>query len=364
MKQIWADKDFHERYISQISSVFALVHKAHKCTSDVEMILTSIQSIQQLTQLQKRNWDFLAFINTVSSTPKFIPGEKVVADALGGVDSSSNSSVAIKLSYLPRQASLGTSLQFNVHVTSPHTQQLVDGRSGTPVDLQGDFRIRRNLKVIVYYGKSGKELDEAHVKVHMYTRKKTKNRLEAIPQKSPGLYIAYARPSESTVMSTVTSLVEDKYVVTIKLVCGGEHTVTFTAGGSKIRHTLTVVGFPRHGVRVKKGPDWKSQQRYSMSPFVELSTTEDTVNDQGDKDLGSVLPESENEGSDNESGTVFYDAQDEWWYGTGFELGYCEGDSVSVREQSGVFKYKWGQDRLYEVELVNVNTMRQLRKSY
>ena len=361
MKQIWADKDFHERYISQISSVFALVHKARKCTGDVEMILTSIQSIQQLTQLQKWNWDFLAFINTVSSTPKFIPGEKVVADALGGVDSSSNSSVAIKFSYLPRQASLGTSLQFNVHVTSPCTQELVNGRSGTPVDLQGDFRIPRNLRVIVYYGKSGKELDEAHVSIvkvqHVYIRKKKKNRLVAIPQESSGLYIAYARPSESTVTSTVTSLVEDNYNVTIKLVCGGEHTVTFTAGGSKIKHTLTVVGFPRHGVRVKKGPDWKLQQRYSMSPCVELSTNEDTVNDQGDKDPGSVLPESEkfNDGSDNE--TVFYDAQDEWWYGTGFGLGNCEGDSgdmVSVREQSGVYKYKWGQDGLYEVELVNV----------
>ena len=32
-------------------------------------------------------------------------------------------------------------------------------------------------------------------------------------------------------------------------------------------------------------------------------------------------------------------------------------DVVSVRELSGVIEYKWGQDGLYEVELVNVQNL-------
>ena len=57
MKQIWADKNFHETAISQMSSVFDLIDKARKCTSDVKMILTALQGIRQLTQIKEMKWD-------------------------------------------------------------------------------------------------------------------------------------------------------------------------------------------------------------------------------------------------------------------------------------------------------------------
>ena len=52
-KQIWADKESHEMTISHISSVFGLVEKARKCTSDSKMILTALQSIHQLKLLHE-----------------------------------------------------------------------------------------------------------------------------------------------------------------------------------------------------------------------------------------------------------------------------------------------------------------------
>ena len=354
MKQIWADKEFHETFISQFSSVFSLADKACKCSSDVEMILTALQSIEQLTQLQNRDWDNLAFVNVVSSTPKFSKGGKVAVDKVGLVDSSSSSSVVIELSYAHRQASLGTSVTFNVHVTSPLTQELVDKRSGKPVDLQGD--IPQDLRAIVHYGNSEKELNTAHIS------------LVKVP-KAHGSYGArsntYPYYAERVESAPVT--VEESYNVTIQLVCGGDHTVTFTAGGSEKKHTLTVDGFPPRGVQVKKGPDWKSRQRYLPSP---LFTVHDTR---------SELPGPYNQSSGDEIGTVVdvqqalacyvqqelaCDVQGGWGYGMEDELDYS-GDIeigrgvVIVRERSGDIQYKWGQDGSYEVELVNVNTMQQ-----
>ena len=346
MKQIWADKNFHEIFLSQISSVFGLADKARKCTSDVEMILTALQSIEQLTHLQNKDWDDLAFVNVVLSTPKFSQGEQVTMDAVGVLGSSSTSPSVIQLSRTPKWASLGSSMDFSVYVTIPVTQELIDERSGLPVDL---LHTGRNLSVHVHYGNSGKELDNAHVSIV----KAVKRTGSKTPRKKPcttksctklqrgfrdhGVYVMGAKAKQSAV-------VQDEYRVTIGLVCGGYHTVTFVARGADLKHTFTVTGYPSHGELVKKGPDWKPRQRYSMAPFTNLSITEDTdtMDDQSDQDSGSELPESDSEGSDNEIGTVVDDSDDDNVH------------VVSVREHSAVMKYKWGQDGLYEVELVDV----------
>ena len=328
MKQIWADKEFHETFISQILSVFRLAHKSCKCTSDVEMILTALQSIQQLMQLKDREWDGLAFINAVSFSPKFSEGKQVAVDAIGILESST-SSFGLKLSRVPGQTTLGTSIQFRVQVTCPTTKCLVDDRSGTPVDLQGD--IPWDLRVIVHYGNSGKELNNAHIHVSTVQKKRRDSEDYVQPAVATKPSLAYllqtakAHPMKRAVSSS--SPVEDIYNVTIKLVCGGEHTVTFTAGGSKIRHTLTVVGFPPHGVRVKKGPDWKPPQ-FSSKATDHQDHVYKTSND--------------------EIGTVY-----------GQSSAKCDGDYsrdvVRVREHSGtISEYKWGQGGVYEIELVNI----------
>ena len=54
LKQVWADKEFHEVTISHVTAVFKLVDKARKCTSDSEMVLTALQSISQLKGIKEK----------------------------------------------------------------------------------------------------------------------------------------------------------------------------------------------------------------------------------------------------------------------------------------------------------------------
>ena len=351
MKQIWADKEFHETFVSQISSVFCLARKARKCTSDVEMILTTLQSIEQLTHLKNRDWDDLAFRKVVSSTPKYTQGVKVAVDSVGGIDSSTNSSVVVKLLRTPKETSLGTSAQYIVHVTSPLTHKLVDGRSGTPVDLQGDTL--QDLRVIVLYGNSGKELDNARISI---VKSQEVHDLEtnvlAIPALNFGQYgahLTYGCPMENTVTRPLTT---ERYDVTIQLVCGGGHTVMFSAGATDLKHSFNVVGFPSHGARVKKGPDWKPRPIFSASPSPSpnSSTIEDSEFDQCDGEPGSQSQETDYESSDGEIGTVINNRQNNMWH-------FFSRDVVNVKEDSGVSEYIWGQKGVYEIELVNVNTV-------
>ena len=100
LKQIWADKEFHEMTLSHISSVCGFVEKARKCTSNSEMILTALQSIHQLKLLHETEWDSDAFISMVAATPKFIEGEKVVVDAVGGVDRVARATVRVSVCLL------------------------------------------------------------------------------------------------------------------------------------------------------------------------------------------------------------------------------------------------------------------------
>ena len=185
------------------------------------------------------------------------------------------------------------------------------------------------------------ELQEAH---------KLKTNVLATPALNFGQYgahLTYGCPMENTVTSSLTT---ERYAVTIQLVCGGDHTVMFSAGATDLKHSFAVVGFPSHGARVKKGPDWKPRQRYSASPSPSpnSSTIEDSEGDQSDGEPGSQSQESDHESSDEEIGTVI---NKNMW---GINLT----NLVNVKENSGVSEYKWGQNGVYEIELVNVNTLR------
>ena len=325
MKQIWADKEFHKAFISQISSVFGLADKACKCTSDVDMILTALQSIDQLTQLKSKDWDSRAFVNVVLSTPKFTEGEKVALDAVGAVGYSSTSSTIMKLSTAPTEASLGGSIQFCIHIPRLPTQQLIDNRSGTPVDLQ--LGAPKDLNVTVCYGNAGKKLDNVHISLAKRPNSKPYMQTEVVPYVKPEVVPRQGRGRRSqTTFSkkkagTSPLIVEDSYDVTIRVVCGGEHNVTFSAGGFEVKHTFSVVGHPSDGMRVKKGPDWKPPH--------------------------SPMPTSSRSLGNDEIGTVY----DQSYY-SGYNRGYNM-DVVRVEDHLGtITEYKWGQDGMYEVELL------------
>ena len=174
LKQIWAGKDFHETTISQISSVFGLTDIARKCTGDAEMILTALQSIRQLMQIKETEWDGRAFTKVVSLTTKFTEGQKIEMDAAGSLGRVSAQRFDLQfMSYPPIRASLGTSISFKVAVKSPpRARDLVDGRSGMPIHLQGVTPLVPDPKAIVNYGNSQKELDSAHVSVVKVLTKK------------------------------------------------------------------------------------------------------------------------------------------------------------------------------------------------
>ena len=161
LKQIWADKTFHQTTISQISSVFDLIQKARKCTSDVEMILISLQGIQQLMQLSKMQWDNDAFARVVSSPMTFGHGNEVVTSDVGGLKRASVEEKDLEVLGIPLNPEKGSTLDLVVKGIA--TKGLVDKRSGTPVCLSG-FPVG-DLEVVVLHGNFQKELPAKYVHV-------------------------------------------------------------------------------------------------------------------------------------------------------------------------------------------------------
>ena len=161
LKQIWADKTFHQTTISQISSVFDLIQKARKCTSDVEMLLTSLQGIQQLMQLSKVQWDGDTFARIVSSPTIFGHGKEVVASDVGQLKRASVKEKDLEVLGIPPNPEKGSTLHLVVKGIA--TKGLVDKRSGTPVCLSG-FPVG-DLEVVVRYRNLQKELAAKYVHV-------------------------------------------------------------------------------------------------------------------------------------------------------------------------------------------------------
>ena len=145
LKQIWADKTFHQTTISQISSVFDLIQKARKCTSDVEMLLTSLQGIQQLIQLSKMQWNSDAFYIVVSSPTTFTRGKNLICAKVGELERASVEGKDLEVLNPPQNPKLGSTIRFVVK-----GKGLVDERSGMLVNLPR-FRVNK-LKVVVQYG--------------------------------------------------------------------------------------------------------------------------------------------------------------------------------------------------------------------
>ena len=293
LKQVWADKEFHERIITHISSVFGLVDKARKCTSDSEMILTTLQGINQLRILQGIKWEALPFTNMVASTPKFTEGETFSVGKVGKIDSSVV--VVLKLQDPPKQASLGESVSFVVRAGH------FDRRTSTFIHLQLGGEIN-DLQAIVKYGKSLKTFDKASISIE---------KPKAITMRQGGP-IAYPQCYKVTIQ---------------RLICSGKHVITFKLSGGELEHNLFVVGKPQNGVHIKEGPDWHGGTLHkSIHHRVNQRFTTQSI--------GTVCEQND--------------------YDPYRKQGIQTTDMVYVQTATflGVRSYKWGRYDEYEIELV------------
>ena len=145
LKQVWADKQFHETMLAHISAVFGLVEKAMRCTSDSEMILTALQSIRQLRMIKEREWDAGPFVKMVASVPSF-KKENISADSFGEIVRVVTSR-GIQVTNPTQSQNLYNHLVISV-TCSP--VKLVDGRSKRKVNV-GKAGKCEELEVVVLY---------------------------------------------------------------------------------------------------------------------------------------------------------------------------------------------------------------------
>ena len=334
LKQIWADKVFHQTTISQISAVFGLSEKARKCTSDVEMILTALQSVRQLSQLKETEWDASAFIRVVTSPAKFTAGEIIATDKTGKLERVSSLEFNLEVINQPTQANLGGSVSFIV--SYPFLQCLVDTRSGSSIRLQCcKYSQEADLKVIVKYGNSQKKLDDVNITI-----------LEEV------LYDTDQRHGTSSRGNK-----KKNRGISMRLVCGGSHTVTFKVGDKEVENckfVFFVHGQPQQGAQVRKGPDWQQQPQQQpplgdpqpawhappTNPFNRMGTTASTSDV-----IGTVVyhPAKYRQADGRRRSNMQRPT-------TGHNT---DSDSVCVRKSSGgASYYNWGKDGAYEIELV------------
>ena len=218
MKQIWADKVYHQMTISQITSASSLAEKALKCTSDVEMMLTSLQSIRQLTLLKETEWDNNAFITLLQTQPTFKGNLKQQVREMGIVGRLQKRGDVIVPPF-PASVKLG---KVSTHRVL-NKKALLDFRSLQPVKLQDTKN--RKVGVCVTYGQSKKKLAPENIGIN--------------------------------------DTADENSEVAIRFVCGGKHTIAVTIGGEPVPgspFTVHVTGVPKVGSRVTEGPDWPPDQ--------------------------------------------------------------------------------------------------------
>ena len=343
LKQIWADKSFHEMTILHISSVFGLADKAKRSTSDSEMILTSLHAITQLKKLKETEWDSTALSTVVSSTPKFSEGTTVKVETVGKVvaqrDSTQPSS-NIEVVHLKTKARVGRLVTFRIKVTNPPSAEkhLFDSRSGAHINLTSSTP---SPFVVVHYGHSAKELDSKYISLQRVSEERKCLQGSAKPRICiPGTQEA-SSPWNSKA-ATPSRIANCLYDVSIQLICGGKHTLKLHVGDCKVTHPFTVTGEAQHGTKVQRGPDWEAKR------FADMPACENT-----DNVIGTIS-------SNSQYDDAYHRQVETYGYANPFEQyrSFACGDRnnnnmVTVIEHSGnVRQYKWGKDSKYEIELV------------
>ena len=218
MKQIWADKVYHQTTISQITSASLLAEKALKCTSDVEMMLTSLQSIRQLILLKDTEWDNDAFITLLQTQPTFKGNLKQQVHEMGIVGRLQKWGEVIVPPF-PESVELG---KVSTHRVL-NKKALLDFQSLQPVKLQDTKK--QKVGVCVTYGQSNKKFAPENI--------------------------------------GISDTADENSEVAIRFVCGGKHNIAVTIGGEPVPgspFTVHVTGVPKVGSRVTEGPDWPPDQ--------------------------------------------------------------------------------------------------------
>ena len=216
LKLVCADKLFHQATIPEAEDVLQFADKAKKCTSDVQMIQTALQSIRQLSQLQAIQWEASTFTSIVLSPWIF---QRTELSEVGVIERASTS-YSVKVENLPTTTELGKPLTFKIIPT------LVDKRSQRKVCLIA------KAEVLVTYGYSKKLLNTVSV--------------------SP----------ES----------DGSSVVTMHPLCGGKHTIEIRYDGKPAedkQFSLNVTGEPTKGDCVRKGPDWRDNTLHVKEGIIE-----------------------------------------------------------------------------------------------
>ena len=144
LKQIWADKTFHETTIPQINAALRLGKKANRCTSDVEMILTALPTIDQLVQLETVEWESSAFTTIVASPAIIDEGQKLPVNEASCIVRSTTIGGMVIAAPVPTSCVVGQRITFSVI-----PQELVDGRRKKTIRLQQNDNRVKNLKVTI-----------------------------------------------------------------------------------------------------------------------------------------------------------------------------------------------------------------------
>ena len=314
LKQVWADKEYHETMLAHISAVFGLVEKAMRCISDSEMILTALQSIRQLRMIKEREWDARAFVKMVASVPSF-KKENVAVDSFGGIVRVVTPTKGIQVTNPTQSQNLYNHLVISVTCSPDNVESLIDGRSKRNVNVRKAAKFEE-LEVVVLYGKSKKELDKRCITIQ---------RVQT-PDIPPILGIKTQSRAASLVAPTNTYT----FQATIRLVCSGTHQVIFRYGYGETTHTFTVQGQPQNGARVRKGPDWgpETERRVQQNRAGGKQGFHQTDYNPASAEIGSVYNKHRHNLSLDVSGWLTVSAD---WVGR--------------------LQYKWGVDEEYELEL-------------
>ena len=245
----------------------------------------------------------------VASVPSF-KKENISADSFGRIDRVVTPTKGIQVTNPTQSPNLYNHLV--ISVTCSPVKSLVDGRSKRKVNV-GKAAKFEELKVVVLYGKSKKELDKRYITIQRV-------RSRDIPP-------SYGIRTQSRATSRVAPTNTHTFQLTIRLVCSGTHHVIFRYGCGETTHTITVQGQPQNGARVRKGPDWgpETERRVQQNRgggnqgFYQTETR---------PEIGSVYNDPYYTQSLDESG---------WLTVSDNVFGQCQ--------------YKWGVDEEYELEL-------------
>jgi len=268
LKQIWAQKEFIEMKLASIDGSMQYANRLCSCPSDLDMLEMSGEATQQLLNLSELEW------NPTSQLQLSAP---LVFSAITSLDQGVVGNVnPVSLQY----CSISISNADSTSVQSTSQQPLVQAEiyDDSP-DEYGDYNYvgRYSSDEEVYNQAEQVELGKAvQLVVHLLHSPTSVSSSLIIPSISVTTEYSTAssanyvvtRQGDSSWMITVTPLHGGTYYVTASLrqsrvgnesedVEIGDDPQPFTfSSAANSQYTFTVIGTPKIGARVRRGPNW------------------------------------------------------------------------------------------------------------